>query len=578
MQTRLNSRTLFLLLSFIVLGVYYPALFAPVNSVDDVGMYHFLLNLDDFSLRDIFFPGGKGTYYRPILLLSFLFDKYVWGLEESFMHLDNILLHLLNTILVFAVALRGGRLLDIASPFPAFLAALFFSIHPINTESVAWISGRTDLLAGFFILLSVYILLISPNRFLVILLSAICLLLACLAKETAIFVLPAMLIFPFFQSSDRIDRMPFRAILKNSIFHFAVFILMGALYVAFRLAAFDHGDEGMSRFVSHAAGGDEVGLLLSVKMVLKAAGFYLKKLFVPFPLNFAIVRISDLYLIPGIILCIALLWILARRRFSGFFFIAAASLSVSGLMIPLLRVTWTPLAERYMYIPSMFFLVGLTYAVQQWPETKKYPKIVTTVLASVIAVFLWGTAQRNIVWQDNLTLFEDTNRKSPDFVPAQNEMARALYGEGKGAEAGSILKSLKVSSELNNYQYGMISKAGALENEGDTEGARKILRKLLADPGRHEVLISQRLLKLNEQEVLAGKAEINRYFEENVMLMSRLYEITRDPFYQYRLGQTYMFKGDRANARSAFQRVVVESSEKVYYHNPARILLKKMER
>jgi hypothetical protein len=59
MEPLLKNRTSILLLSFVVLAVYYPTIFAPLNSVDDPGMYHYLLNMDQVSFRELFFSGWK---------------------------------------------------------------------------------------------------------------------------------------------------------------------------------------------------------------------------------------------------------------------------------------------------------------------------------------------------------------------------------------------------------------------------------------------------------------------------------------------------------------------------------------
>ncbi len=85
-----------------------------------------------------------------------MMDKFIWGLEESFMHLENIFFHLANTLLVYAVARRAADYLTNTIPSCTVRAALFFAIHPLNTEVVNWISGRTDLLAGFFLFLAMY--------------------------------------------------------------------------------------------------------------------------------------------------------------------------------------------------------------------------------------------------------------------------------------------------------------------------------------------------------------------------------------------------------------------------------------
>ncbi len=576
MESRLNTRALSLLLLFTVLGLYYPAIFAPLSSVDDPGMYHYLLNKDSFNLREIFIPGGTGTYYRPLLSLSFFVDKYVWGLEESFMHLQNIALHLCNVLLLFAVGLRAGRLMGVVTPIPAFLAAMFFAIHPINTESVAWISGRTDPLACLFLLLSTFFLLNPAKNVVTDMASALCLLVACLAKETAFFFLPTALVLPFFVLTGGKEKTPLLTVLKDNMLHIVIFATAGTCYLSFRLLAFSRGDAGMSRFATHVAGGQGADFLLTVRLVLKAAGFYLKKLFVPFPLNFGIVHVSDLYMIPGLLLCLAVVWLLLRRTLPGFFFISALSVGLSALMIPILKITWTPLAERYMYIPSAFFLVGLTFTVFQCEMALHYRKVTTAVIACLAAVALYGTAQRVLLWQDNLAFFQDTRRKSPDFIPAQNELAVALYARGMTSEAGTVIKSMRLSEDLNNYQYGLITRSAAHVREGDIEGARTILRQALLNPGRHEAAIIQRLLKLNDRDVIEKRAGQAKFYSENVRLLTRLHEITGEPFYLYRLGQIHMFMGDRLKARDAFQRVVAQTTAKVYYHTPAKKLLEKL--
>lgn len=577
MEKGLSPRVIILLLVFVVLGVYYPAIFAPLNSVDDPGMYLFLLNEDHFSFRSIFVPGGSGAYYRPLLLTSFLVDKYLWGLEESFMHLGNILIHLCNTLLLYAVARRVSRRLEVVSHYPALLASLFFALHPLNTESVVWISGRTDLLAGMFILLSVFFLFAESCNVLSSILAAFSLLLACLSKDTAIFFLPAAILFPFFQGKDRATpkEPPFRLLRENMV-HFLVFVAAGVGYFTFRALAFSRGDLGAKQVMTHVVGDQGADLLLSARLVLKAAGFYVKKLFIPFPLNFGIVHVSDLYIIVGLLLLVAVVWWLVRSTLPVFFFIGATAIGSSALLVPLLKMTWTPLAERYMYVPSAFFLMGMVFTAHNWTVWLHYRKFTVLVVSCLAAVAIYSTAQRTILWQDNLAFFQDCRRKSPDFIPAQNEIANALYQRGKIQEAAEIVKSIVPPEDLVNIQYVQISKAAALANDGDVVAAHDLLVKVLKNPGKHEVEIITRILKLNDYRIMQEKAERGQYYTENVRLLTRLYEVTGDPFHLYRLGQAHMFEGERVKARDAFQRVVNQASPQAYYYSAAQRLQERL--
>lgn len=113
-----------------------------------------------------FFFGGD-VYYRPLIHLSMNLDYSLWHLDPLGFHVTNILLHAINSILVFLAAFYliesritasetgiSGKNRLLQSTWTPFLAALFFALHPIHTESVAWISGRSDMIATLFFLLA----------------------------------------------------------------------------------------------------------------------------------------------------------------------------------------------------------------------------------------------------------------------------------------------------------------------------------------------------------------------------------------------------------------------------------------
>jgi hypothetical protein len=571
MDKQISGRTSVLFLAFVVLGIYYPAIFAPLNSIDDRGMYAYLSNTDHFTLHNIFASEG-GNYYRPILIVSYLMDKYVWGLQESFMHLENIVFHLVNTLLVFAIARKSALLQDIRSDVAPLLVALFFAIHPLHTEAVVWIAGRTDLLAGFFLFLSVWLLLRQPSNLLITVLAALCMLVGCLAKETAIFFLPAALLFPFFASQSKADTASLRHVFLKNLPHFFAFSLAAVGYFCFRSGAFTRSDAGVVQVIKHVGGEKSAGLLLNLTLFIKAAGFYLKKLFIPFPLNFGIIHVSDLYIPVGILLLVIVFWLLSRRTLVAFFFVCAAAIASSALMIPLLKQTWTPLAERYMYIPSAFFIMGLTFSVQQWGKREQYQALITGLLCIVAVTFIYGTATRTILWQDNLALFQDTLRKSPGFVPAQNEIATALYERGRDRDASALIMSLKLPQELVNAQYGLISKSAALSQNGDFAAARVLLNQALNNPGKHEIDISLRSLKLYDIEVARGLAQSSKVYPDRIRLLTRLHTITGDPFYLYRLGQVHMQQKQKQLAQRAFSAAAVKAPKEAYWRKPAENL------
>ncbi len=493
------------------------------------------------------------------------------------MHLDNILLHLCNVMLVYAITRKSCFLAGQQVLFFPFTAAILFAIHPINTESVIWISGRTDLLACFFILLSVYLLLNRPLPFVFSLLSACCLLLACLSKETAIFFLPAAIAIPLFLPADPAAVASIGKIIRKHLPHGMVFGVVGAGYLVFRRFAISGGDQGIARVVSHVAGKESADLLLSIQMIFKAIGFYTKKFIIPFPLNFGIVHVSEIYIPIGLSVCVCICWFVMRRRsLSCFFLISALCIASSTILILLLRITWTPLAERYMYIPAAFFVVGSTMTIQQWRYYQCYHKYLLAIVGVFMAIFLFGTFTRNLLWKDNLSLFQDTVRKSPGFMPAQNELANALKEHGQANEALEIYKTFQMRDDVINSQYAMMNKAGAFADNDEYAQAREILKRVLINPGRHEASVLKKILEINKIQLLRGKATSTALYDNNVTCLSRLYEITRDPFYQYRLGIVHLHEKNRQKSLKAFTIVYNTAPHEAYYYKPAEKLMKEL--
>jgi hypothetical protein len=442
----------FLLLVFVTLGVYYPTLFAPYNSLDDQVFVNHLLNQQGFSWTRHFSPGGTTDYYRPLLTLTFEIDKYVGGLQETFMHLVNVLVHLLNVILIWLVARRFGAFIQRPSEWLPLLAALLFALHPINTEAVNWIAGRADLLAGAFVFFSLYALLefIDRRSLLWGTASAIALLGGALCKETALFLVPGACFLLFCRPEQGRSAWPLRWVLP-ALYGVSVSTYFGLRWGAFhtdrglmhtaKLAAQVVGTEVPTGEGAQAAALDPFPWFDAVTVALKASGFYALKLFQPLPLNFAIHRLDAFYIIPGIALVVALLVFVCRRQLVGWLFLVSASIAVSALFVLFTQLAWTPVAERYMYIPCGPFVIGLVYAVGARLTLLARPRATIVLVSLLLGVGGWMTVSRNMVWQDNLTLYQDAVRQSPDFAPAKNQLALALKAHHRQDEADEILAS-----------------------------------------------------------------------------------------------------------------------------------------
>ena len=194
----LAKRYQLLLIAVVVLAVYSPAVLAGFSKYDDAALAESYRGVRGWDIRAYFIPSsGEGFYYRPLIGISFLLDKYFLGLNPGLMHLENILIHLVNALLVYFLTSQITLAEDkTEQTYLPLLAGLLFGLHPINTESVNWISGRTDLLAGMFILMSVLCLLkykeLRKKKY--VLLFFIVFTGAALVKETALAFLPGAIL------------------------------------------------------------------------------------------------------------------------------------------------------------------------------------------------------------------------------------------------------------------------------------------------------------------------------------------------------------------------------------------------
>ncbi|MDD2899686.1 MAG: hypothetical protein PHI31_13355 [Desulfuromonadaceae bacterium] len=600
-------------ISFVILGIYYPCIFNPFNSIDDLKMINGLLNLDDFSLKQLFLPSGSGQYYRPLLYLTFIGDKYIWGLEASFMHFENVLLHLGNSLIVYWLT---WQVISTSSEFRQYsqaplATALLFGLHPIVTEPVNWVSGRTDLLAGFFVFLSFglfveavkqfsysphsfescsdegrvslcskKIVMISSStlfKYVVGLLGALSMLAGCLSKETALFLVPIILVWCVLPPhSHGVDILP--QFLMRRLYLFAIYLTAGGAYLALRSLALSRGDKIISTVVikvgNNANTEASVEIFDIIRVALKCAGFYFKKLIIPLPLNFGINGISPNYFWLGLLVFFSMVWCLYNRDTISYLFLAAFMLTSPAFILPILKITWTPIAERYIYMASAPFLIGSSLLYLKYITEKLTSKISVLLISVVLGIAAVVTVQRNIVWQDNFTLFADTVKKSPDFGAIKNEYAIALRARGSIDEADNIVR-LNVVDE---FQPSSLNKIKIMVNNGDLDEARLLLLNRLDKPCDYRQLLYELLLKIDEKrrEKSTAAEECKKIDRDILQDLEELVSITGDPFYYYRVGVVQLRLADKKSAKESFKKAYQNSSRNSHYHEAAKTIFDKL--
>ena len=481
-----------MLLSVWVLAIYYQTQFAEISLVDDFGALNDVLTQEHFSLWDTFVPRSVGGgYYRPFIGVSYWLDKVFWFLSPRNMHFESVLGHLCNGMLLFFVAKKASnQYLNRQWSYLPLAVALLFSVHPLVTESVNWISGRTDIMMATFVLISMLCALHyrdgkSRSFLLLAILSAG---LALFAKETAlgyIIGLPILMVrqMPADASSASEDHAaPFAVVPFVLAYAIAVLtaILMDrywlVLMVAWCYPAYSISrcplqrgailkSVAVTRLValapmvvggclffavirkmvfSSSVGkiGQTVSLMFAdtnytISMFLGAIGFYVKKFFLPLPLNFFIHEIDPLYNLFGIFVLLVIMILLtadglpATLALVGFLVLAPALPFAFG------TIAWSSYAERYLYLPSAFWVLAIGLGAGRWlekrPQLLKFALPATVILCAMAG---YATFSRNVVWKTNVSLMKDTVAHTPKQRILHNIYIRALLNAGMVDEAG----------------------------------------------------------------------------------------------------------------------------------------------
>ena len=159
-----------------------------------VGANPFIKSLSLENLAGIFSSNYMGNYH-PLSMLSLSLDYKIHKFDPFVFHLNNILIHIVNSILVLIVLKKLTGKLQIG-----VIAALIFGVHALHVESVAWISERKDVLYTCFFLLSLYCYIrFAPKRTLKwYILCLLFFLLSCLAKGQAVTLALSLFLIDFF--------------------------------------------------------------------------------------------------------------------------------------------------------------------------------------------------------------------------------------------------------------------------------------------------------------------------------------------------------------------------------------------
>ncbi len=382
------------------------------------------------------FQTSEAADWHPITWLSHALDCQLFGVNPQGHHTINILLHAANVVLLFL-------LLQSATGFTgrSLAVAALFALHPINVESVAWISERKNVLSMFFFLVALaaygwYVRRPNVGRYLAVTLAYAFGLMTKAQVITFPFALLLLDYWPLYRlgAPAKVDGVPQAASVRSP----TLWKLIWEKLPWFALSA-------ASAIITMRVEADatQAKLPLWIRLGNAAISYvrYLEKAF--WPLNLALVyphpelrlNVSAAMLSAIVIAAITILVVIQRRRrplFVGWFWFLGTLIPMIGLV----QISVHAMADRYAYIPLLGIFVVVCWGVADCLENWHVPRMVTAASALAVLLALGVALHRQVsFWSDNVTLWTHTLQITERNYTAEDNLATALLAQGKIDEA-----------------------------------------------------------------------------------------------------------------------------------------------
>ena len=279
-----------LIVLVLVVGAYVTSALAPFLSLDDISILNRLQSSEHNYLAMFF--GGGGDYFRPLTFVSFLLDLNLFGPSAPAFHLVNLAIHAANSLLVYYLASLLINTEQTRNNHAPFIAALVFALHPVNTEAVMWVAGRTDLICCFFFLLAVIVAVDQRQSLYRSILAIFTLaLLSLLAKESSIGLTGILLVWSVSLYKEERGRRTLWMTVSVACASLVYILMRSGMHIGI--------DSGVGKVLT---GSEAKPFWQLCYDSVAAFGFYVSKALYPFPLKFAIVTINK-PLSAGIFIC-----------------------------------------------------------------------------------------------------------------------------------------------------------------------------------------------------------------------------------------------------------------------------------
>ena len=379
------------------------------------------------------------SHWHPLTMMSHMLDWSLFGDKSGGHHWTNvIIIHIFNTILLF---LFFNRLTG--AIWKSALVAALFAVHPLNVESVAWISERKNVLSTFFWILTMlfYVRYVESSGWRRYLPVLICFALGLMSKPMLV-TLPFVLLLLDYWSLDRLqmnlqnktspvilqksNKISFLILEKIPLFILSVISIFVTLYAA--------------RHAKTMTGFESLPLRDRISNAVVSYALYIKKLFWPTHLVICY-PIIDIpvwqFSIALLFLVIVTVFICGYCRkypylFVGWFWYLGTLVPVIGLV----QVGFQAMADRYAYVPFIGLFLMIVWAAEKILSKDIFLKRLFIFISALVIIFLTLATHNQLkLWSNSVTLFEDTIKKDPNNYVAYALMGQVMFVKGENEKA-----------------------------------------------------------------------------------------------------------------------------------------------
>ena len=394
------------------------------------------------TIKWAFTSTETAEYWHPLTWLSHALDYQLFGLNPVGHHLDSVLIHALNAVVLFLVLVWATQRAG-----PSWLAAALFAVHPLNVESVAWVAERKNVLSTLFFLLAIgaYFRYVRKPDWRSYLLVAVLFAAGLMAKPMVItlpFVLLLLDYWPLrrmsldgIESGGTVSSDAPRVALSRLLLEKVPLFFLSALSAPITVKAQAHGNLVGTLY--------QYPLAARVENAVMGYGLYLWKMLWPARLALLYPFRYDLpawqWLVPGLFLVVVTALTVAYRSKGylpvGWFWFLGTSVPIIGLV----HVGGQSIADRFAYIPLIGIFVMFAWGLDDWANAKEvsagWRAIPVLCVLTALGVV---TSHQLSHWRNEYTVWAHTVAVTEQNPYALDEFGNAIMNPNLAATANEL--------------------------------------------------------------------------------------------------------------------------------------------